>query len=342
MWRLAQECSGTQMHADLLVENAVIATMDAQPGNACGVLRDGALAVRDGRIAWLGARAEMPAFHPARRVDARGGWLLPGLVDCHTHLVYAGNRADEFAARCAGESYADIASRGGGIRRTVAATRAASHAALLSLALARLDVLRAEGVTTVEIKSGYGLDLDTELRMLRVARELGPQRGITVRSTLLAAHAVPTGQPGGADGWVDFACTELIPAAAHEGLADAVDVFCEGIAFSPAQCERIFEAAASHALPVKAHAEQLSNLGGARAAAQRGALSVDHLEYLDPADAHTLASAGTVAVLLPGAFYFPVRRVCRRLLPCVRPVCPWLLPRISTRAARQWLRCCWR
>jgi imidazolonepropionase len=292
------------MRVKLLIENVSLASMDPARGGELGVVADAAIAIDAGRIAWLGPRAALPALDAAQRLDAHGGWLTPGLIDCHTHLVHAGNRAEEFAARCAGASYAEIAATGGGIRRTVAATRAADEATLLRGALARLDALRAEGVTTVEVKSGYGLDLDTELRMLRVARQLGQERPVTVRCTLLAAHAVPEAQPDGADGWIEFACRELLPAAARAGLADAVDVFCEGIAFSVAQCTRVFEAATALGLPVKAHAEQLSERGGARAAAAYGALSVDHLEYLDPADAPLLAARGCVAVLLPGAFYF--------------------------------------
>ena len=291
------------MNVDVLIENLSIATLDPARGEGPGSLRDAAIAISAGRIAWLGPRAELPALHAEQRIDGRGGWLTPGLIDCHTHLVHAGNRAGEFAARSAGATYAQIAAAGGGIRRTVAATRAANEQQLFDLALARLDALRGEGVTTIEIKSGYGLDLETELRMLRVARRLGDTRPVTVLATLLAAHAVPA-ESASADAWIDFACTELIPGAARAGLADAVDVFCEGIAFSVAQCERIYAAAAAHGLPIKAHAEQLSNLGGARAAAARRALSVDHVEYLEPADAAALAAAGTVAVLLPGAFYF--------------------------------------
>lgn len=292
------------MRAELLIDNVLLATFDPACGAVEGRVRDAALAVRDGRILWCGPRAAMPLIDAATRLDARGAWLTPGLVDCHTHLVHAGHRAEEFAARCAGASYAEIARAGGGIRRTVEATRAASEAELLASALVRLDALRREGVTTVEVKSGYGLDLDTELRMLRVARALARERPVTVATTLLAAHALPAEYAGRAEAWIDFACTELLPAAAQAGLADAVDVFCERIAFSVAQCERVFAAAARAGLRIKAHAEQLSDLGGARAAARHGALSVDHLEYLAEADVAALGAAGTVAVLLPGAFYF--------------------------------------
>jgi imidazolonepropionase len=305
------------MYADLLFENLHLATMDpscahglparqpqAGTATACGAIHDAALAVHAGRILWLGPRCELPDVAAAARVDGQGGWLTPGLIDCHTHLVHGGNRAHEFAARCAGASYEAIARAGGGIRATVAATRAASDEELLRSALARLDALRREGVTTVEVKSGYGLDLPTELRMLRVARALARERPVTVRTTLLAAHALPETHAARADAFIDFVCSELLPAAAREGLADAVDVFCEHLAFPVALCERVFEAAHALGLPVKAHAEQLSYLGGARAASARGALSVDHLEYLREEDAAILGANGTVAVLLPGAFYF--------------------------------------
>jgi imidazolonepropionase len=231
----------------------------------------------------------------------RGGVMTPGLVDCHTHLVFGGDRADEFARRLEGASYAEIAGAGGGILGTVRATRAASEAALLAAALPRLAALVADGATTVEIKSGYGLTLADELKMLRVARRLGKTLPVRVVTTLLGAHALPP-EYRDDDAYIRLVCEEMIPAAAAEGLADAVDVFCEGIAFSPAQCARVFEAAARHGLPVKAHAEQLSTLGGAALAARYGALSADHLEYLDEAGVGALAAAGTVATLLPGAF----------------------------------------
>ena len=237
-------------------------------------------------------------------VDARGGWLTPGLVDCHTHLVHAGNRAREFEMRLTGVTYEEIARAGGGINATVKATRAASEDELVAQALPRLQALAAEGVTVVEIKSGYGLDLDTELKMLRAARRLGASAPVTVRTTLLALHAVPPDYQGRADAYVDYACAELIPAAARERLADAVDGFCENIGFTRAQVERAFRAAREHGLPVKLHAEQLSNQQGAELAAGFGALSADHLEHLDERGVQAMARAGTVAVLLPGAFYF--------------------------------------
>lgn len=229
--------------------------------------------------------------------------LTPGLVDCHTHLVYAGNRAGEFEQRLEGASYEEIARAGGGILSSVRATRAASEDELIAASLPRLDALLADGVTTVEIKSGYGLTVESELKMLRVARRLGELRPVRVLTTLLGAHALPPEYAGRADDYVSLVCDEMIPTAAAEGLADAVDVFCEGIGFSPAQCERIYQAAKAHGLAIKAHAEQLSNLGGSALAARYGALSADHIEYLDEAGVRAMAEAGTVAVLLPGAFH---------------------------------------
>ncbi|WNW09861.1 imidazolonepropionase [Pseudomonas sp. DTU_2021_1001937_2_SI_NGA_ILE_001] len=263
-----------------------------------------AVMVEGGRIA--GVWTEQ-AFDPALATGAveagRGGVMTPGLVDCHTHLVYAGDRAREFEQRLQGVSYEEIARNGGGILSTVRATRQASEEQLIEASLPRLDALLADGVTCVEIKSGYGLTLEDELKMLHVARRLGELRPVRVVTTLLGAHALPPEYAGNADGYIDLVCTAMIPAAAEQGLADAVDVFCEGIAFSPAQCERVFQAAAAHGLAIKAHAEQLSNLGGSALAARYGALSVDHIEYLDEAGVQALAAAGTVAVLLPGAFH---------------------------------------
>ena len=263
-----------------------------------------ALLVDNGRIAGLWAENQFdPALAPGAELVGRGGVMTPGLVDCHTHLVYAGNRAVEFEQRLEGVSYETIARSGGGILSTVRATRAASEEALIEASLPRLDALLAEGVTCVEIKSGYGLSLDDELKMLRVARRLGELRPVRVISTLLGAHALPEEYADDSDGYISLVCTQMIPQAAQQGLADAVDVFCEGIAFSPAQCERVFQAAKAHGLPIKAHAEQLSNLGGSALAASYGALSVDHIEYLDEAGVLALAKAGTTAVLLPGAFH---------------------------------------
>ncbi|MFH6600357.1 imidazolonepropionase [Ectopseudomonas khazarica] len=269
-------------------------------------LLDEAMTVRvdDGRVVGMWPSRAFTEADAQGAVEAgQGGVMTPGLVDCHTHLVYAGDRAGEFEQRLEGVSYAEIAKAGGGILSTVRATREASEEALLAASLPRLDALLADGVTTVEIKSGYGLTLSDELKMLRVARRLGELRPVRVTATLLGAHALPPEYAGRADDYVSLVCDEMIPAAAGEGLADAVDVFCEGIGFSPAQCERIYQAAQAHGLAIKAHAEQLSNLGGSALAARYGALSADHIEYLDEAGVRAMAEAGTVAVLLPGAFH---------------------------------------
>ncbi|PSJ39224.1 imidazolonepropionase [Zobellella taiwanensis] len=264
-----------------------------------------AVAVKEGRIAWLKPMSELSKADRAgfELIDAEGRLLTPGLVDCHTHLVYGGNRAGEFEARLEGKSYEEIARAGGGILSTVRATRAASEDELFAAARPRLEALMADGVTTVEIKSGYGLDVDNELKMLRVARRLGRELKVRVVTTLLGAHALPPEYKDDADGYIELVCRRMIPAAAAEGLADAVDVFCENIAFSVAQCERVYAAAKAHGLAIKGHTEQLSNLGGSAAAARAGALSVDHVEYLDETGVKALAEAGTVATLLPGAFY---------------------------------------
>ncbi|URF03547.1 imidazolonepropionase [Cupriavidus campinensis] len=268
-------------------------------------LRDGAIVVADGRIVWLGTHAALPdTYRHLPRHDAGGAWITPGLVDCHTHLVYGGQRADEFAMRLAGASYEEIARAGGGIVSTVRATREADEDTLFAQAAGRLRPLLAEGVTAIEIKSGYGLSLDAERKQLRVARRLGTAFGVTVHTTFLGAHALPPEYLGQADDYIDLVCDTMLPALAGEGLVDAVDAFCEGIGFSPAQTRRVFEAAARHGLPVKLHAEQLSNLGGAALAASHHALSADHLEHLDEAGVRAMAAAGTVAVLLPGAYYF--------------------------------------
>ena len=262
-----------------------------------------AVLVENGHIAKLCRTGALTAADTDGARDMGcGGVITPGLVDCHTHLVFGGNRADEFALRLEGASYAEIAQAGGGILSTVRATRAASEDELLAATLPRLTALAADGVTTVEIKSGYGLTVADELKMLRVARRLGERLPVRIVTTLLGAHALPPEYSGDKDGYIRLVCDEMIPAATAEGLADAVDVFCEGIAFSPAQCERVFDAAAGHGLRVKAHAEQLSNLGGAALAARHGALSADHIEYLDDAGVHAMAEAGTVATLLPGAY----------------------------------------
>jgi imidazolonepropionase len=291
------------MRVDRIWTGARIATLDPnRPG--LGIVEDGALAAVGGRIAWVGPAAEMPGLDAAERIDLEGRWVTPGLIDCHTHLVYAGNRAHEFELRLAGASYEEIARAGGGILSTVKATRAATEAELVDAALPRLDALMAEGVTGVEIKSGYGLDSETEARQLRAARALGSLRPVTVATTFLGAHALPPEVEGDEDRYIDRLCSEMLPRIASEGLADAVDAFMEGIAFDGAQTARVFEAAKRLALPVKLHADQLSSLGGAALAARFQALSADHLEFTDEAGAAAMAKAGTVAVLLPGAFYF--------------------------------------
>lgn len=274
--------------------------------DAYGTIRDAAVGVSGDRITWVGPRSELgaaPSSLAIEIVQLEGAWMTPGLVDCHTHLVFGGSRVDEFEARLRGESYAAIAKAGGGIRSTVAATRAASDAELLRSAQRRCRALMSEGVTTVEIKSGYGLTVHDELRMLRVARRLGEIEPIRVTTTLLGAHATPPEYEDDLDGYVDVVCNEMIPAARVEGLADAVDAFCETIGFSVEQVGRVLDAARANGLPVKVHAEQLSALGGASLAAAHHARSADHLEYVDAAGVEAMAEAGTVAVLLPGAFH---------------------------------------
>ena len=296
------------MQVDRLWTNGRLMTMagDGSPGAAVlGVVENGAVACRDGRIVFAGPQGDLPSDIDAKdRTDLEGRWVSPGLIDCHTHLVYGGNRAKEFELRLAGASYEEIARAGGGIRSTVAATRAAGEDELVATALPRLDALVAEGVTTIEIKSGYGLETEAESRMLRAARRLGEVRPVLVATTFLGAHAVPPEFEGDPDGYIHSVCREQLPSIAAEGLADAVDGFCEGIAFSPDQMALVFDAAKRLGLPVKLHAEQLSNLGGAKLAARYGALSADHLEYLDEDGAAAMAGAGMTAVLLPGAFYF--------------------------------------
>jgi imidazolonepropionase len=289
---------------DALWTNARVATL---AGGRYAAISPGAIAASAGRIAWIGPVAALAGAPEklAREVHDLGGrWVTPGLVDCHTHLVYAGDRAREFELRLQGATYEEIARAGGGIVSTVAATRDASEQALFDASSRRLGRLLAEGVTTIEIKSGYGLRTDAELKALRVARCLGESAPVTVRTTFLGAHAVPPELKGRSDDYVALVCDEMLPAAAAAGLADAVDAFCEGIAFSPEQTSRVFERAKSLGLPVKLHADQLSDLGGAALAARFGALSADHLEYTSEAGVRAMAQAGTVAVLLPGAFYF--------------------------------------
>jgi imidazolonepropionase len=317
--------------------NARLATLDpALPG--LGTVEHGAVASRDGRIVYAGPERATPAVPAgAEIIDCEGRWITPGLIDCHTHLVYAGDRANEFEMRLAGATYEEVARAGGGIVSSVKALRAASEEELVAQSLPRLDALMAEGVTTMEIKSGYGLDLDNEAKSLRAARRLGfqmsstpipnpspqgggglgrgssPLRGgvggggarpVTVTTTCLAAHALPPEAAGDKEAYISKVCDEILPAVAREGLADAVDAFCEGIAFSPDQIARVFDKAKQLGLPVKLHADQLSNLHGAELAARCGALSADHLEYTDEAGAAAMAKAGTVATMLPGAFYF--------------------------------------
>ncbi|HEX2812234.1 MAG TPA: imidazolonepropionase [Sphingopyxis sp.] len=289
------------MHSDRLWTNARLATMqDGLPG--LGVIENGAVGMAAGAITYVGSMVDAP---PATEtIDCEGRWITPGLIDPHTHLVFAGDRIAEFELRQKGASYEEIARAGGGIVSTVHATRAASEADLVASALPRLDALIAEGVTTVEIKSGYGLSAADEAKMLRAARVLGKARPVTVRTTFLGAHALPPEYAGDADRYIDLVCETMMPEIAAAGLADAVDAFCENIGFTPAQTERVFAAAAKHGLPVKLHAEQLSNQHGAALAARHRALSADHLEYLDDDGIAAMAEAGTVAMLLPGAYYF--------------------------------------
>ncbi len=287
----------------ILLDNALVATL-SEPGDY-GLVEAGAVLVEDGRIAWTGPRRQLPADRAVdlESIDCGGRLLTPGLVDCHTHLVYGGSRADEFELRLTGVGYEEIARRGGGIAGTVRATRELDEDALVDTARPRLARLLEEGVTTVEIKSGYGLDAETEIRMLRAAPRLAAEADIGLQATFLAAHALPPEYAGRADDYIDAVCEEMLPKAVEAGVVDAVDAFCEGIGFNTMQVGRVFDAAARFGLPVKCHAEQLSDLGGAAMAARRGALSVDHLEYLASDDAAVLAEHGTVAVLLPGAFY---------------------------------------
>jgi imidazolonepropionase len=289
------------MRIDSLWTNARLATMDpARPG--IGRIENAAVAVHGGRILYAGPVSDLPVLDPIERSDCEGRWITPGLIDCHTHLVYAGDRAHEFELRLAGASYEEVSRAGGGIVSTVRATRAASEQELIAASLPRLDALIAEGVTTIEIKSGYGLDTPTELRQLRAARALAAARDVDVVTTFLGAHALPEEAHGDKESYITRVCAEMLPGAA--ALADAVDAFCEGIAFSPEQTRRVFIAAAKLGLAVKLHADQLSNLHGAALAAEFGALSADHLEHTDEDGVAAMARAGTVAVLLPGAYYF--------------------------------------
>lgn len=288
------------MHKTLW-QNCHVASM---VGGTYSIIEDAAIVTLGEHIDWIGPRSEVLARGGMQVVDLDGAWVTPGLIDCHTHTVFGGNRSGEFEQRLQGVSYAEIAAAGGGIASTVRATRAASEAQLFASARQRLNALRRDGVTTVEIKSGYGLDLENEAKMLRVARRLGRELPVTVRATCLAAHALPPEYSGRADGFIEHICETLLPALAAEGLVDAVDAFCEYLAFSPAQVERVFLKARALGLPIKLHAEQLSALGGSSLAARYHALSADHLEFMTEEDAIAMAASGTVAVLLPGAFYF--------------------------------------
>ncbi|WP_260515113.1 imidazolonepropionase [Serratia fonticola] len=290
----------SEIHCDSLWHGADIVTMR---DGKYHIISNGAIAVRAGKIVWMGEQAAMPALAATKTVNLDGGIITPGLVDCHTHLVFGGNRSGEFEQRLNGVSYAEIAAQGGGIISTVKATRDAQEELLLEQALFRLRPLLAEGVTCVEIKSGYGLTLASELKMLRVARRLAEILPVEVKTTCLAAHALPPEYAGRSDDYIDLVCNTIIPEAAAAGLADAVDAFCEHLAFSPEQVERVFAAAEQAGLPMKLHAEQLSALGGSALAARHHALSADHLEYATEQDAIAMAAAGTVAVLLPGAYY---------------------------------------
>ena len=291
------------MDCDHLWRNASLATLaEGQPG--LGVVEHGAIAVKGDTIVYAGPEAQLPAgLKATHTTDCEGRWITPGLIDCHTHLVYAGNRAHEFELRLQGATYEEIARAGGGIVSSVKALRAASEDELVTQAAARLDALIAEGLTTIEIKSGYGLDLANERKSLRAARRLGKERAVTVSTTFLGAHATPPEAAGNTGAHID-SVTEMLPVLAAEGLVDAVDGFCENIGFSPAEITRVFDKAKSLGLPVKLHADQLSNLNGAALTAKYNGLSADHLEYTDEAGALAMSKSGTVAVLLPGAYYF--------------------------------------
>jgi imidazolonepropionase len=291
------------MRCDRIWHNARLLTLaPGRPG--LGAVEDGVIAASDGTIVYAGPSAEAPVLDASERIDCENRWITPGLIDCHTHLVYAGNRAREFELRLAGASYEEIARAGGGILSTVRATRGASENELLAQALPRLDALLAEGLTTIEIKSGYGLTLRDEKKQLQAAKRLACERDVDVVTTFLGAHALPPEAGGDSDSHVDALCREWIPEIARAGLADAVDGFCESIAFSPAQIACVFETADAHGLCVKLHADQLSNLGGAALAARFHALSADHLEWTDEAGVAAMAGAQVTGVLLPGAYYF--------------------------------------
>lgn len=291
---------------DLVITNVHIATMDSAIDDTYGTVLNAALGIKNGKIAWCGNAADFPEFDSLQTpvVNGHGKWITPSLIDCHTHIVCAGNRANEFEMRLNGASYQEIAAQGGGIISTVKATREADHEALFVSAKDRLNALLNEGVTTVEIKSGYGLDLDSEIKMLEVAEQLNQHHPIDVQKTFLGAHALPPEYKDKADDYITLVCDEMMPKVAELNLADAVDAFCEGVGFSNEQTRRVFDAAKKHNLPVKLHAEQLSNLKGAQLVAEYNGLSADHIEFLDESGVVAMAQANTVAVLLPGAFYF--------------------------------------
>jgi len=292
-------------HWQTLWANIHLATM-TDGSNSYGTIEQGALAISDGKIAWIGKAQDLPAYDQSQVevIDGNGQWMTPGLIDCHTHLVYGGNRANEFEMRLQGKSYQEIANAGGGIVSTVKATRAASEQELLNGALSRLTALHRQGVTTVEVKSGYGLDTATEIKMLKVAGQLAEKLPVTIKRTFLGAHALPLEFKDRPDDYIELVCNEMMPKIAEQQLADTVDVFCEGIGFDIKQTERVFAAAKEHGLAIKVHAEQLSDLGGTELAAKYQALSSDHVEFLSESGVKAMAAANMTAVLLPGAFYF--------------------------------------
>ena len=287
---------------DVVIDNVRIASMQKN-GNTYGILTGSSVAIKNAKVLAI-FNASEESYESTQKYDGENKWLLPGFIDCHTHLVYGGNRANEFEQRLQGKTYTEIAQQGGGIQGTVNATRAASEQTLLSSAIKRAARLAEEGVTCIEVKSGYGLDLHTELKMLKVAKHISEYLPVNIVTTYLGAHAVPKEYRSNPDDYVQFICDQVIPVVAQQQLANCVDVFCESIGFSPTQCRKIFAAAKTHALDVKAHVEQLSDLKGAKLAAEFAAISVDHIEYLDPKDIPALKQSGTVAVLLPGAFYY--------------------------------------
>ena len=292
--------------ADLVITDVNLATMDSSVDEPYGAIEKGALIIKDDKIAWLGKLSDLPEFDALATpvINAKGQWLTPGLIDCHTHILFAGNRAGEFEQRLNGVSYQDIAQQGGGIASTVRATREADEETLFVAGKNRLNSLMSEGVTTVESKSGYGLDLDTEIKLLEVNKVLNDNHPIDIQSTFLGAHALPPEFTHDSDAYIDLVCDVMLPKVAEHNLADAVDVFCENVGFSYAQTKRVFERARQLGLPVKCHAEQLSNQHGTELVSEFKGLSADHIEYLDESGVKSMADAGTVAVLLPGAFYF--------------------------------------